>query len=299
MMAEGLDVNKSRRNAWLRYHGLSIKDLRGRFIVTDGEGLLLTMAGISQYRKYVQRDCPDLILLDTKNALFTGEESSGRDHGEMIRALNTLRKDAGGATVVLIGHSGLGDLTRSRGSNAEEAGVNTATRVTRDEQTGLFTAFEKRDKSAGAVPAEWHWRLETVPGVSVGAHMDLPAVCIPVDPDEMRAPVHIEGSWYTDDTPVPDEVGALRGHGRKYALLVFRVLRWVDRRDGLAASDLASALGKVLGDEYDRSQLNRALGVLEKEGIIEHPLGASAPLTGRWALTDRFAGPALGAEVGS
>lgn len=294
VMAEGLDVNKPRRDAWLHRHEVKKDELRGHFVVSDGEGLILTQAGIAQYRPHVQRDRPDLIILDTKNALFTGEESSGKDHGEMIRALNTLRKDAGGACVVLIGHSGLVDLTRSRGSNAEEAGTSTATRITRDEDSGMLTAFEKRDKSAGALPAQWHWKLEGVDEVPRPAFMDAPAVCVPVEPDDMIAPVHIEGSWLGDDTPVPDELRVLRGHGRKYALLVYRVLRWVGASSGLTNSDLTSALGKALGDEFDRTQLNRGLALLEEKTIIEHPPASSA----RWVLAPRHAGPPLGTVIG-
>jgi hypothetical protein len=287
VMAEGLDVNKPRRDAWLYRHEVKADALRGHFYASDGEGLVLTQAGIAQYRKYVQRDRPDLIILDTKNALFPGEESSGKDHGEMIRALNTLRRDAGGACVVLIGHSGLADLTRSRGSNAEEAGTSTATRITRDEDTGMLTAFEKRDKSAGAVPAQWHWKLEGVDEVPRPAFMDAPAVCVPVDPDDMIAPVHIEGTWYTDDAEVPDDVRAMRGHGRKYALLIFRVLRWVAASSGLTNSDLASALGTALGDEYDRTQLNRGLALLERHTVIGHPIGS----TSRWVLVPPYDAP--------
>jgi hypothetical protein len=235
VMAEGLDVNKCRRDAWLRYHGVDGNELRGHFIVSDGEGLLLTVPGIAQYRVFVQKDKPDLIILDTKNALFTGEESSGRDHGEMIRALNTLRKDAGGATVVLIGHSGLGDPSRSRGSNAEEAGVGTATRISRDEETGLFTAYQKRDKSAGAVPAQWHWRLFGIDEVDRPPFMDPPAVCVPAEVGDFQ-PIEMDpGKWWTPELPevLAVLVRAASGMGRRAMPDVLKLLRALEGYDYL------------------------------------------------------------------
>lgn len=288
IMAEGLDVNKLRKDAFVRFHGVDEDVLRRHFVVSDGEGLLLTVAGIAQYRPFVQLFRPDLIILDTKNALFPGEESSGKDHGEMIRALNALRKDAGGAAVVVIGHSGLGAPNRARGSNAEEAGTSSATRVTRDEKSGIFTATEMRDKSGGP-GTEWHWRLEKVDGVPCGPFMDPPSVLVPVTEDEHR-PVKIEGQWWDDETPVPDDLLALRGRGRRFALLVFRILRWVGGDAGLTRTELSTTITRFLRRNDptvrpDPSQLGRALTLLTDHGVIEN----SGKGTSRFVLTREYA----------
>jgi hypothetical protein len=299
VMAEGLDVNKPRRDAWLHRHEVKKDELRGHFVVSDGEGLVLTQAGIAQYRPHVQRDRPDLIILDTKNALFTGEESSGKDHGEMIRALNTLRKDAGGACVVLIGHSGLVDLTRSRGSNAEEAGTSTATRITRDEDTGMLTAFEKRDKSAGAVPAQWHWRLEGVDEVPRPAFMDAPAVCVPVEPDDMprSGPLLPSDPWWLDALPareIAEPIGTVRNaeglahEGRAAALDIMRLFRRVPIDRGLTVVQLVGMLDEGPKDEgrahrWARSKVYAGLDVLTTLGMVEK--GSTDTL---YALVQRY-----------
>jgi hypothetical protein len=289
-MAEGLDVNKLRKKAFVRYHGIDEDLLRRHFVVSSGEGLLLTVPGIAQYRPFVQKFQPDLIIFDTKNALFPGEENSATDHGEMIRALNTVRKDAGGAAVTVIGHEGLANTGRSRGSNAEEAGSSTAIRITRDDKTGTFSALVKRDKS-GDPDTQWHWRLKRV-DVPRGEFMDPPSVCIPLSEEEVtREPFKIEGDWWDDDTPVPDDLIALKGNGRAQAILIYRVLRWVGGTHGLAVADVKAAVDAATAagarTKYDRTKTRAALTLLTDAGVIEHAAGSSA----RWVLTREYAGP--------
>jgi hypothetical protein len=217
----------------------------------------------------------------------------------MIEVLHMIRRASDGATVVLVDHTGLGDQTRTRGGNAQKAGVHTECRVFRDEQTGLFTAEMTRDKAAGPVPARWYWRLERVEGIEQLPHRDPPVTPIPMTEDAVhRSPVIIEGNWWDepDGIEVPEDVRALRGRGRAYALVIFRILRWVARSDGMSGEDLKAAIasalraGIVIGNSkiYDRTQANRALALLEGAKIIEHPLGATAPLSGRWALADGY-----------
>lgn len=282
VMAEGLDINLDRADAWTHYHEVDPALLEDHFTVFE-EGILLTEPGIAKYRKHVQRDRPDIIFLDTKNALFMGKESAGEDFGAMIRVLHILRRDAGGCAIVLIDHSGLKDADRVRGSNAQQGGVHTEIMVSRDEETGLFTAKVKRDKATGSGYAQWHWRLFGIEELPHGEYMDPPAVCIPAELTD-NLPFAVEGAWWLDDTSVPDAVAELRGRGRQYAQFVYKILRWVASSSGLTASDLKAAIEVVPAVEYDRTQFNRATALLETAGIIEHPLNSTA----RWVLASPY-----------
>jgi hypothetical protein len=293
VMAEGLDVNLMRSDAWTHHHEVSDDELEGHFVTIE-EGLTLTEPGVVQYLPVVERDRPDLIILDTKNALFVGKESQGEDYGVMIRALNMLRRAAGGCAIVLIDHSGLGDQTRVRGSNAQQGGVHTEVMVTHDEATGLHTAQMTRDKAAaGGLGTRWQWRLAGVPEVWHPEDTDPPAVCVPAEPDA-HVPFLPGDKWWQDDRPVPDAVSTIRGNGRKGVVPVFRILRWINRSDGQTQADINKAIGHWPVEDRarpDESQVSRALGLLARAGVVGHPANAAgtAPITARWTLTADYA----------
>ena len=297
IMAEGLDVNKLRKDAFVRHHKVNEDLLRRHFVVSDGEGLILTVAGIAQYRPFVQLFRPDLIILDTKNALFTGEESSAKDHGDMIRALNTLRKDAGGAAVVLIGHSGLGAPERSRGSNAEEAGTSTSTRITRDKDSGVFTATEKRDKSSEP-GTEWHWRLERVDEVPRGPFMAAPAVCVPIEPSA-HTPFATDTAWWADELPEPireaidqareiDKDGrSLAAKGKKEAKLIMLLLRSAQTTEGLVQTRIRQMINETRkpDDQVKLWAITRACALLLAEGLVDD---VGTPATKRYIVATPY-----------
>jgi hypothetical protein len=303
VMAEGKRSNQKRTPVWLYRRGVSAEDweaCRGRFTAVPTV-LQLTEPGIRQYLKRVRRDKPDLIILDTRNPMFVGKESSGEDYGAMIRVLHMIREAAGGAAVLLLDHTGVHDQTRVRGSNAQLGGIDTEIKM--EDRDGLRVVTMTRDKDEGVTgddAAKWLFRFEPVddmPGVPWGRRA--PVLIMPCDESAIHQPIAIEPTWANDETPVPGPVFDLRGRGRKYAIYAFRILRWVGRRDGLAVADLADAIKGAIGaGEYDRTQLNRGLALLEAHGIVEHPAGASGPLSGRWALTAEYDGPALGGTLG-
>ena len=284
VMAEGLDINLLRADAWMHHHEAADDQVEGHFVVIE-EGIALTDPGITQYLPIVTHGRPDVIILDTKNALFTGKESAGDELGAMIRVLNRLRRAAGGCAIILIDHSGLADGERARGSNAQQAGVHTEIRVSLDKETGIYTALVKRDKAAGLHAAQWHWRLQAVDGVPVPEYMDPPAVCVPADPEDYK-PFTVDGTWYTDMRPLHDGVATMKGHGKTMALVIVRILRWVAARNGLTLTDIKAAI-EAAGQKYDRTQAHRALALLEGNGIIAHP----AKLTARWILVSPYDQP--------
>ena len=288
VMAEGRDANLLRLNAWQRYHGVADDTLGDRVGVFD-QAIELHDSGVAEYLPFVVEDRPDLIVLDTRNAMFVGQESSGDDYGAMIRLLHRIREAAGGCAVVLIDHSGLKDDTRTRGSNALLAAVDTAVLVTDDADLGVYTAQVGRDKNASKPYPRWHFRLQTVDEVTRSAYVDAPAVVVPATPGEHQ-PFALDGTWNLDDSPLPDvTVSVLTGRGRKFALLVVRIMRWVGGAYPVTQTDLKDAIiaAKIA---YDRTQMNRALALLEEKGVIEHPAGTTA----RWMLTGPHAGPPEG-----
>jgi hypothetical protein len=284
VMAEGVDINLLRADAWVRHHGVTDDEVEGHFVTIE-EGIALTDPGITQYLPIVTHGRPDLIILDTKNALFIGNESAGDELGAMIRVLNRLRRAAGNCAIILVDHSGLKDDNRARGSNAQQAGVHTEVMVSLDEETGLYTALMKRDKAAGLSRARWHWRLQAVQGIETPEDMDTPAVCIPAEPEDYK-PFHIDGAWFTDMRPLHDGVVAIKGHGKTMALVIVRILRWVNASNGLTLTDIKDAI-QAAGQKYDRTQAHRALALLEESEIIGHP----PKTTARWLLVPPYDQP--------
>jgi hypothetical protein len=279
VMAEGLDINLGRAEAWEHYHGIAPEAIEGRFVVFEN-GIQLSEPGIAQYLVHVRRDKPDLIILDTRNALFVGKESSGEDYGLMINVLNIIRRAAEGCAVVLLDHSGLNDPDRPRGSNALIAGVHTAIQVSKgkDRDAGIYTARETgRNKGAEDKDAPvWSWRLRKIEDVPHEG-LDAPAVCVPLDADDeiARRPIEIVGAWW-DDVEVPDDLLKIKGRGRQMAQHVFRVLRWVGGDAGLTRDELSRTITRFLRMHDAKAagctpdQLGRALSLLTDAGVIEH-----------------------------
>lgn len=292
VMAEGLDINNGRTEAWEHYHGIAPAEIGDRFVVFE-EGIALSEQGIAQYLVEVRRDKPDLVVLDTRNPLFVGKESSGEDYGAMINVLHMIRRAAGGCAVVLLDHSGLNDPDRPRGSNALVAGVHTMIQVTkgRDKDAGIYTARETgRNKAAGPQDgAEWTWRLRKVEDVPHEG-LDVPAVCVPLTEDDeaARKPVDVVGSWW-DDVDVPDDLLKIRGRGRAMAMHVFRILRWVGGDAGLTRDELSRTITRFLRMNDAKAactpdQLGRALSLLVEHSVIENAGKSSA----RFVLTPGY-----------
>ena len=289
VMAEGAPTNRARTRAWLHHHGVDRSAIRGRFKPFTKHIIELSEAGIARYLPIVERDRPDVVVLDTKNLMFVGRESQGEDYGAMLRVLHRIREAAGGCAVILIDHSGLGDQTRTRGGNAQKGGIETEIMVT--DEDGIRVVTMTRDKSGTVGARVWRFRLLQIDELRTSPDMDPPAVAIPVTEDEIaHKPFEIEGRWWLDETPVPDDLLALRGRGRAFALHVFRILRWVGGDAGLTRAELSTTITKFLR-QTDPSvtaapdQLGRALAMLTKGGVIE----TSGTGTSRFVLTPEYA----------
>jgi hypothetical protein len=235
---------------------------------------MLTEAGIADYLSDVEKDQPDMIILDTKNLMFDGKEAQGDDYGRMLRTLHHLRRAAGGAAVVLIDHSGLHDDSRTRGSNAQKGGVETEIRVT--EEAGFRKAEVTRDKS-GQIGTEWLYRLQRVNNVPRPADLDAPAVCVAVDPSDLTTEA-LFGQYENWNDPaqpsVPADVMAYRGPGSSAVKALARFMRYsAGGSVGFALPQARKAVKEVYVDDRGKSKwsddtIDRAWGALVDIGRL-------------------------------
>lgn len=250
VMAEGRSTNTLRTKAWLHYYEIEREVLKGRF-KTIPVPIILTDAGIADYLKVVEADHPDMIVLDTKNLMFAGKESQGEDYGAMLRVLHGIRETAGGAAVIMIDHSGLTDDTRTRGSNAQKGGLETEVRVS--DENGIRRVEITRDKS-GSEGKKWAFKLVQVPEVPRPVDVEPPAVCIPVEEDEIRvmAPEFEHNDNWNDPAQVdlPDDIELFKGKGKDAIKPLARFMRFSARGSvGFSLAQARKAIFRIYKNE--------------------------------------------------
>jgi hypothetical protein len=93
---------------------------------------------------------PKLIVIDTLNRCYDGEENSVSDMGNFIRACDRLRAEFDGATVVIVHHTGKDEDRGSRGTSAMECAVDSMFQLKRPNIKGpalqLINTKVKRGK---------------------------------------------------------------------------------------------------------------------------------------------------------
>lgn len=275
VMAEGQATNAARANAWLVNERLGADDL-GRFVAYR-EPILLTEAGVRQYLHDVATDRPALIVLDTKNAMMDGDENSAADVAVMVRAMHLLRR-ASGACVLLIDHTGTKDETRSRGSNAVRAAVETQIRVRRDECGDVVAAIE-RDKASPEGTRTWRFRLHTV---------EPAAVLVPATAREVTAKLG-DDWWDLPRTALPGVVAEMGGAAGSAACDMFRALLAAQDRDGLTASQMLTLVNEG-PRKHSRTQGYAGVALLSDADVL-------VPVTGKsYRLGDGYLGWLQGPE---
>lgn len=225
VMAEGQATNVLRTLAWMEHHKVGRDSLREWFTAIPVP-IMLTDAGIVDYLMLAEKDQPDLVILDTKNLMFTGKESQGEDYGLMLRVLHRIRQAIGGGAVVMIDHTGLNDETRTRGSNAQKGGLETEIAVA--DANGVRVAKVTRDKS-GEVGEQWSYKLQQVPSVSRPAGVSAPAVCVAIDPsDIVYSPFSDKFEDWNDPTQpdLPRDIVSYDGPGKAAIKAVARFMRF-------------------------------------------------------------------------
>jgi hypothetical protein len=98
-----------------------------------------------------------LIVVDTLNRNFVGNENSTEDMTAFIRGCDRIR-EATGATVLVVHHKGHGEADRGRGSSALDAAADTVIMATRDDDRVTLSCKKQKDAAEFADLA-----LEAVP----------------------------------------------------------------------------------------------------------------------------------------
>lgn len=122
-----------------------------------------------------------LIVVDTlARVMGAGDENAAPDIADLIAGLDRLR-DATGAHVMLIHHSGK-DLARgARGHSALKAAVDTEIVLSRDDDTGIITALLDKQRD-GPTGLKFHYRLRQVE-IGIDRDGDPVTTCV-VEPGE-------------------------------------------------------------------------------------------------------------------
>jgi hypothetical protein len=295
VMAEGESVNRLRVEAFLRKNELEGKDLDGWWTAIP-QGVLLTPEGIEDYLPLVRQDRPGLVVLDTKNAMMDGNENDAGDVAVMIRAMRQIRDLGGRTCVALIDHTGLGDQSRGRGSNAVEGAMDTEIRVTKARQGSLtvFTAESTRDKAGSEDRPSWTFTLWPV-DVPREEGIEAPPV-VEADDAALRAappPAPAERQWY--EIPLlelPDPLLDLVGPGKEAARDAYRVLLGVNDPDGLTTAQVRDMLGEAVGKvksvrKYSKTSFNAGFASLKKQSLVGQGATPSRWVAVRFAPTRR------------
>jgi len=279
VMAEGQAVNVARALGWLHARGVDRAELNEWFTAIP-QGVLLTPEGIEGYRQLVAEHQPALIVLDTKNAMMLGEENSASDVAVMVRAMRTLRDEAGGACVVLVDHTGISDTTRGRGSNAVTAAMDTEVRVERDEG-GTATAQVTRDKAAEP-GAQWTYRITRVEGVP-GLRPGTPTPAVPVPAEQaLSVSIHAQDAWWNVPTEqLPEGVQKIGGASGEAARDLFRALLYGAGDDGLTMPEVSKMLRERCPRKHGSDTLGNGRNRLLRDHLIEHGETASGAIADR------------------
>jgi RecA-family ATPase len=132
--AEGAFGFGSRVRAWRRFRGEGLQKPQFKLIphsvaITSEDLEHLTNAILALAS---QEAMPSLIVLDTLARTFgVGDENKQADMNAYVAAADKLR-DATGATVLIVHHSGVGDGQRERGSSVLRGAADAMLKVTRD-----------------------------------------------------------------------------------------------------------------------------------------------------------------------
>jgi hypothetical protein len=103
---------------------------------------------------------PKLIVIDTLNRCYDGEENSASDMGNFIRACDRLRAEFDGATVVIVHHTGKDEDRGSRGTSAMECAVDSMFQLKRPDIKGPALQLINTKVKRGKELDDQHLRLD-------------------------------------------------------------------------------------------------------------------------------------------
>jgi hypothetical protein len=148
--AEGVRGMKHRVAAWKKYHGVEGK--LGIYFLRHGIELTHTSADVRELLAEMQQRVippPVLIVIDTLARNLVGNENAAEDMSGYIKGCDLLR-EATGATVLSVHHSGYGETERARGSSSNRGAMDTDIQCLRDGDR--VTLKNKKQKDAAEFP---------------------------------------------------------------------------------------------------------------------------------------------------
>lgn len=154
--AEGAGGLKRRRAAFRHHYGIEDSaNVTWLPAVVD----MLDNATAGALVEVAAELAPRVIFLDTLARLSPGGREDAEDMGRFIHAMDRLR-DATGACVVAVHHSGKDTDRGARGHSSFVAAMDTVIEVTGDKAAGVVTAKVTKQKDLGSDGERLGWTLE-------------------------------------------------------------------------------------------------------------------------------------------
>ena len=144
--AEGVEGYAARKIAWCRFHGLGAGHLH--FVpqavnLLDPTGVELLIAACDQ----VQPVRPVMIVIDTlARCMVGGDENTARDMGLLVAGCDRVR-EATGATILLVHHTGKSGLSE-RGSSALRAAASQMLELGDDDEILTLSCDKAKDSGS-------------------------------------------------------------------------------------------------------------------------------------------------------
>lgn len=267
--AEGASGMKLRKRAWTKRFG----DIpRGNLAFYPRAVNLTDSAAVEDLEQAIAAREFKVVVIDTLHRSAPGaEENSSTELGLVFEAACRLR-DEHGITVLFVDHTGHGG-ERPRGTSIkvdDSDFVIIADRpgeaATSDIQRTL-KMYKRKDMDTDG---EWPIRLQLVEGTGSG-YVELGAVQAADD-----SPFGVDEQWHSLAAPeVPDDVLAVitaaaaanKGKGKKAAIDIYRLLRFVGGERGMTQGEIQGALSEG-PKTHHRSSVHAALGLLSVAGIV-------------------------------
>jgi len=147
--AEGGTAIVKRLQAFAQHHGVAFDDLDFRAVIASSN--LLDQRGIDQLIVDAQ-SVPRLalVIIDTAARVMPGSKEDAEDMGRLVGACDAIR-NATGAAVLLVHHTGKDEARGSRGSSVLPAAVDANLSVTKKEKISTVELEKSRDGETGPV----------------------------------------------------------------------------------------------------------------------------------------------------
>ena len=201
-----------------------------------------------------------LIIFDTFQRSFSGDENSAQEVNKFVKAADQLIHDYQCA-VLLVHHTGRGNLNRARGSSVLDASIDGEFKVKRKDNDGvMFVNFEQTKNKDGMGMTKKRFKFHEENLIGAGLEMTS-GLLIEVDEDD-------------DDFEDEDvEEAILKAVDKKIADLMYSMALDADDPKDVwftAGSFKHHANFNFSGKPISRDKINKAFDRLRDLGIIEH-----------------------------